>query len=185
MPRPFALLLVVTTVAGCAASAPPGAPGPATGSPGPDASTATTAAEEEEATATTAAEEEATAGTTAAETTVAARSTTTTDATASFSDAQSDRGRSVFRALCTECHASSDFSDARFRRRWSRRTAGSLFDVIRTTMPESAPGSLRPDHVVDVVAYILRINGFAPGVGELAPDPAVLDAISLERIRGS
>jgi len=184
MPRPFALLLVVTTVAGCAASAPPGAPGPATGSPGPDASTATTAAEEEEATATTAAEEEATAGTTAAETTVAARSTTTTDATASFS-AQSDRGRSVFRALCTECHASSDFSDARFRRRWSRRTAGSLFDVIRTTMPESAPGSLRPDHVVDVVAYILRINGFAPGVGELAPDPAVLDAISLERIRGS
>lgn len=105
--------------------------------------------------------------------------------TPSFSDAQSDRGRSVFRALCTECHASSDFSDARFKRRWSRRTAGSLYDLIRNTMPESAPGSLRADHVVDVVSYILRMNGFAAGTDELDPDPAILDAISLARIGGS
>jgi hypothetical protein len=101
-----------------------------------------------------------------------------------FSSAQADRGRDTFRAKCTECHYSGEFAEGRFRLRWAGRTAGSLYDTIQQYMPETDPGSLRPEEAVDLLAYILRMNGFEPGDGELAPDRMVLDRISLARIRG-
>lgn len=102
---------------------------------------------------------------------------------ASFTDAQADRGRDLFRGSCTECHYSGEFSDSQFQFKWSRRTAGSLYQLIQNTMPETAPGSLMPEQAVDLVSYILRMNGFDPGTAELAPDRNVLDAISLAAIR--
>jgi S-disulfanyl-L-cysteine oxidoreductase SoxD len=101
-----------------------------------------------------------------------------------FSEAQADRGRDTFRARCTECHSSGEFADARFQYRWSRRSAGSLYRFIQTSMPETAPGSLAPEEAVAVVAYILRMNGFESGAGELVPERAILDGISLSGIRG-
>jgi len=102
---------------------------------------------------------------------------------ATFSAAQADRGRDTFRAGCTECHDSSQFSNARFDRRWNGRSAGSLYSFIQTSMPETAPGSLSPQQAVELVAYIMRMNGFEPGAGELTADRAVLDRISLARMR--
>ena len=102
-----------------------------------------------------------------------------------FSDAQADRGRDTFRAACTECHYSSEFSDAQFKFKWSRRSAGNLYQLIQTSMPETAPGSLQPEETVALVAYIMRLNGFAPGEGDLSPDREVLDGISLASIRGN
>ena len=55
--------------------------------------------------------------------------------------------------------------------------------MIQTQMPETAPGSLTDEEAVDLVAYILRMNGFEPGVSELAADPEALDGISLSSIR--
>jgi cytochrome c5 len=110
-------------------------------------------------------------------------STMASAGSATFSDAQADRGRDVFRAQCTECHYSSEFSDSQFKFKWSRRTAGSLYQMIQTQMPETAPGSLAPEEAVDIVSYILRMNGFEPGAADLAPDRAVLDAITLASIR--
>ena len=104
-------------------------------------------------------------------------------AMASFTDDQADRGREVFRSQCTECHASSEFSDSQFQFKWSRRHAGSLYQMIQTQMPETAPGSLTDEEAVDLVTYILRMNGFEPGDAELSADPAVLDGISLSSIR--
>jgi mono/diheme cytochrome c family protein len=100
-----------------------------------------------------------------------------------FSAEQADRGRDLFRATCTECHYSSEFSDSQFKFKWSRRSAGSLYQLIFTTMPETAPGSLSPEETVDLVSYILRMNGFEAGEGELAADRAVLDEIGLASIR--
>lgn len=103
---------------------------------------------------------------------------------ASFTEEQADRGRDLFRAQCTECHYSSEFSDSQFKFKWSRRSAGNLYELIQTSMPETAPGSLSPEEAVDVVSYILGMNGFEPGPTELVPDRAVLDAIELSSIRG-
>ncbi len=102
---------------------------------------------------------------------------------ATFSDAQADAGRNTFRATCTECHYSSEFSDSQFKFKWSRRNAGNLYQFISTTMPETAPGSLTDEESVALVSYILRMNGFAPGASELPADRAVLDGISLSSIR--
>jgi cytochrome c5 len=100
-----------------------------------------------------------------------------------FTASQADTGRDTFRGLCTECHYSGEFSDAQFKFKWSRRTAESLYDIIFTQMPESAPGSLTPDQATSLVAYILRMNGFSPGSSPLPPDPTVLGGISLASIR--
>lgn len=102
---------------------------------------------------------------------------------AHFSAEQADRGRDMFRATCTECHYSSEFSDSQFKFKWSRRSAGGLYQLIQTSMPETAPGSLSPEESVDLVSYILRMNGFEPGDGELSADRAVLDEIDLASIR--
>jgi cytochrome c5 len=104
-------------------------------------------------------------------------------ASSTFSAAQADRGRDMFRATCTECHYSSEFSDSQFKFKWSRRSAGNLYQLILTSMPETEPGILTPEETVDLVSYILRMNGFEPGVGELAAERAVLDGVSLASIR--
>ena len=96
-----------------------------------------------------------------------------------FSAEQADRGRDVYRSSCTACHYSSEFSDRSFKFKWRRRTAGDLFGHISTSMPEDSPGSLPLTQYADLVAYILRMNGFETGTGELPADEAVLDGISL------
>lgn len=106
-----------------------------------------------------------------------------TMAAPSFTDDQADRGRDLFRAQCTECHYSSEFSDSQFKFKWSRRSAGNLYNLIQSSMPETAPGSLTPEEAIAVVTYIMRMNGFEPGATELPADRAVLDGISLASIR--
>lgn len=110
--------------------------------------------------------------------------TTAAAGEATFTEEQADRGRDIFRAQCTECHYSSEFSDSQFKFKWSRRSAGNLYEMIQSQMPETAPGSLTPEETVDLVSYILSMNGFEPGASELAPDRAVLDGLSLASIRG-
>ena len=100
-----------------------------------------------------------------------------------FSDAQADRGRDTFRAGCTECHFSSEFRDSTFKFKWSRRSAGNLYQLIQTEMPEDRPGTLSPEETVELVSYILRMNGFEPGPNDISPDRAVLDEIRLTSIR--
>ena len=100
-----------------------------------------------------------------------------------FTSAQANRGRDTFRATCTECHYSSEFSDSQFKFKWSRRSAGDLFQLIQTEMPESDPGSLSPEQVVEIVSYMLRMNGFEASENELSSERAVLDGISLASIR--
>ncbi len=102
-----------------------------------------------------------------------------------FTSAQANRGRDTFRGTCTECHYSSEFSDSQFKFKWSRRSAGDLFQLIQTEMPESNPGSLSPEQVVEIVSYMLRMNGFEASENELSSERAVLDGISLASIRDS
>lgn len=100
----------------------------------------------------------------------------------SFTTAQANQGRDVFRASCTACHSSSEFSDRTFKFKWRRRTAGDLYNHMYSTMPEDAPGSLAPSEYAALVAYVLRLNGVDPGEGELPADEAALEALSLAPI---
>jgi len=54
--------------------------------------------------------------------------------------------------------------------------ATTLYDYIHRAMPYTAPGSLRPDEVYSLVAYLLAEN-------RIVPRDAVIDAQTLPKIR--
>ena len=87
-----------------------------------------------------------------------------------FTDDQADRGRTTFDEVCSECHTTSEFRGRTFQSNWGRRTVYSFFRTIRSTMPDDDPGGLEEQTYLDVVSYILSINGHAAGASELAAD---------------
>ena len=97
------------------------------------------------------------------------------------SQEQAVRGMSVFTKTCVECHTKTDVTGADFKIKWHGRPVYDLFDVIRTTMPDDKPGTMPPDQYIDVVAYLLRINGASSGGAVLvATDTAALKNAKIE-----
>jgi hypothetical protein len=52
-----------------------------------------------------------------------------------------------------------------------------IFDKINATMPADAPGTLEPQQVADLVAFILQASKFPAGRTELAPAAALLKQV--------
>ena len=99
---------------------------------------------------------------------------------ASFTDGQADRGQSEFRQFCGDCHSTSEFRGQNFQYTWRRRTAWDFYELVSSTMPENAPGSLLDEQYVDVIAYVLRLNGFTPGDHELPATQEALDQFVMD-----
>lgn len=93
--------------------------------------------------------------------------------------AQAQRGQNAFLSSCTACHSSSEFSDTAFQTRWQNRTAADLFDLMSATMPEDAPNSLPAERYVEIVTYILRLNGFEASDAQDAWSLSALADVSL------
>jgi len=89
---------------------------------------------------------------------------------ASFTAAQATSGRASYDQNCAGCHgpelrnggapalAGPDFIGG-----WSTRPVRDLISTIRASMPSDRPGQLREEVYLDIVAYILQVNGRAPG----------------------
>src|SRR5262245_33823150 len=54
-----------------------------------------------------------------------------------------------------------------------------VFDKINATMPADAPGTLKPQEVADLLAYVLQANKFPAGRTELAPAATGLKQIAI------
>lgn len=91
-----------------------------------------------------------------------------------FTEEQAARGAEVFGGVCIECHARKEFSDAEFKAKWRGQPAFAFFDRIRTTMPESGPGSLARKQYLDLVAYIAKLNGLSAGAIAVPDDDELL-----------
>ena len=87
---------------------------------------------------------------------------------------QAERGEKIFRTECAACHTTSQFATPEFTRSWSDRAVFELFDQIRVNMPQDNPGKLSPKEYLDVVIYLLKLNGADTGGSELPPDEAAL-----------
>ena len=96
-----------------------------------------------------------------------------------YSVEQAARGRAAFGETCRECHASSEFRGRAFEFTWRRRTAWAFYREVRRTMPEDFPGGLAPQTYVDIIAYVLEINDYAPGGPELLPNEESLRRVPL------
>ena len=106
-----------------------------------------------------------------------------------FSEAQAMRGEAVYQQHCSTCHGlrlegnpAAPLTGAAFRSRWEdgQHTLDDLFYIVRSLMPNNAPGSLAKAQYAEVVAYILKVNGYPAGESELVPAASVMKAVRLQ-----
>jgi mono/diheme cytochrome c family protein len=100
-----------------------------------------------------------------------------------YTDAQATAGAQVYVSSCAACHgtalegvAAPALKGAPFGEMATAQslTAATLLDVIANTMPQSDPGSLKPEEYAAVTAYILQQNGYPAGTAALANGAAGL-----------
>jgi mono/diheme cytochrome c family protein len=84
-----------------------------------------------------------------------------------YSEEQSKRGRSTYDEKCASCHDGGTMGPELwgdpFLEQWENKYVGAFFTRIQTTMPEEAPGTLSENEVLDIIAYVLKTNGFPAG----------------------
>jgi mono/diheme cytochrome c family protein len=95
-----------------------------------------------------------------------------------YTDAQAERASAPFSANCARCHTlTADGSGNRpltgdkFWEGYTQKTVGDLLKFVSTNMPNgAAAGSLSASTYNDLVALILKSNGFPSGKTEVAPE---------------
>jgi mono/diheme cytochrome c family protein len=110
-----------------------------------------------------------------------------------YSDAQERAGEATYFDRCVGCHQpdlsggedSPGLAGAQFGARWNGRTVGELFERMQRLMPEDAPGSLTSAEYAQLVAHLLRRNGFPKGELPLSDQQDVLMEIRFVALRPS
>lgn len=109
---------------------------------------------------------------------------------ASYHPDEARRGRGVFERACRQCHtvetstAPAIVGDpiplvgSSFVAKW--RTVGDLFSKTRSTMPADAVGRLSIGDTLDVVAFMLQVNGVRAGRTSLSADLDALHLLALD-----
>jgi len=101
----------------------------------------------------------------------------------SYSSEQADRGKIKFIKECEECHGKNlngginggaplrgvSFGEKYF----DGAPASWMYEFMITLMPPNSPGRYSPSTYADLMAYVLKRNGFSAG----APLPSDLDAL--------
>jgi mono/diheme cytochrome c family protein len=104
-----------------------------------------------------------------------------------YSEAQATRGKAVWAEACASCHGAElaggdmgpGLAGRDFLTNWNDLSVGDLYDRIRTSMPQNAPGSLKAEQNADVLAFILQKNGFPAGAQDLAAQGDALKKINI------
>jgi mono/diheme cytochrome c family protein len=88
-----------------------------------------------------------------------------------YTSAQAARGGTAFEEHCVSCHREGGnapvLAGERFTKSFADSTLLSVFTTIQTTMPRQAPGSLTESEYMDILAHLLKLNGFPDGMTEL------------------
>ena len=92
---------------------------------------------------------------------------------------QASRGKDVYAGACKSCHTPVSHTGATFNKWWRGKQLSDLFGFISIAMPKNDPGSLAPEDVADVTAYLLKMNAMPVGPVELPPD---IDSLKKFRI---
>lgn len=98
-----------------------------------------------------------------------------------YTDAQAARATATFSQSCSNCHTlSQDGSGNRpltgdaFWKGFTQKTVGDMLTFVKTNMPNGVnAGSLPAPTYNDLVALILKSNGFPSGATEVSPESVV------------
>ena len=104
-----------------------------------------------------------------------------------YTAAQAQRGKENFDKSCSNCH-NADLNGSvrapslrgdRFLKNWGNGSANVLFVKLRDSMPATYPDTV-PDAIkIDILAYLLQVNGFPSGKEELQLDSKELEDIQI------
>jgi mono/diheme cytochrome c family protein len=105
-----------------------------------------------------------------------------------YSDAQATRGKDLYSQQCASCHGSEltggemapPLSGGEFMAGWDGLTIGDLFERVRISMPQNAPGSLSGQQNADILAFVFSANKFPAGETELPKEAGILKTIKFE-----
>lgn len=106
-----------------------------------------------------------------------------------YTDAQAERARPTFDSTCSRCHTLDAGATAgqggplvgdKFWTANSQKSVGDLLAYVSKNMPNGNGGSLSPSTYNDLVALILKSNGFPTGTTEVSP-AAVADVQIIPR----
>lgn len=108
-----------------------------------------------------------------------------------YTEVQGARGAASFAQNCAICHGASlggvgeapALVGAQFISDFNGLTVGDLFERMRTTMPLNNPGVLSRDQYADILAFMLKSNGYPAGERELYRRSEFLNTIRFEAAR--
>lgn len=100
----------------------------------------------------------------------------------SYTEAQAVNGKKSYDQHCSDCHLLTlrgsahgpELAGPNFTVAWGRKTTADMFAYNSATMPPGTSDSLGESIHVDIIAYILKVNGREPGTKDLQSDSEVL-----------
>jgi mono/diheme cytochrome c family protein len=89
-----------------------------------------------------------------------------------YAEAQATSGQTAFGQHCSACHALTSEGKAPlvgdpFWKSFAQKTVGDLLEFVSTSMPNGSPGSLSESEYDNIVALMLKSNGFPAGPTDL------------------
>ena len=104
-----------------------------------------------------------------------------------YTSGQAQRGKEVFDKSCSNCHNQDLKGSVRapalrgdgFLANWLNSSVNTLYTKLRFSMPATYPDTVSDSDKLLVLAYLLQVNGFPAGSGELEQEEEKLDAIQI------
>ena len=105
-----------------------------------------------------------------------------------YTEEQAKRGEAAYQKQCAACHGDTlagresapPLTGGAFMANWNGLTLGDLFERVRKTMPQNAPGKLSRQQNADILAFVLSFNKFPAGKTELYRQTEMLKEIRFE-----
>jgi mono/diheme cytochrome c family protein len=108
-----------------------------------------------------------------------------------FTAEQASRGEKVYADRCARCHgdgmqgveAAPALTGTTFYQTWDGETLDALYERMRSSMPQDAPGSLSRAQNADILAHMLKTGGYPAGQTALDPQAGALMRIKVVMYR--
>jgi mono/diheme cytochrome c family protein len=102
-----------------------------------------------------------------------------------YTEDQAKRGEGFYSQYCASCHGpdlaggemAPGLTGGEFTSNWNDLSLGELFERMRISMPQNAPGSLTRQQNADILAFVLSKGNFPTGTTELSGQTDVLNTI--------
>lgn len=109
-----------------------------------------------------------------------------------YTTEQAQRGGVLYEPYCASCHGAAltggelapALTGPEFASNWDGVTIEQLFLRVYRDMPQNSPGVLTAENAVDIIAYMLKANGYPTGKVPLSHQRTILATIVIGRGKG-